>query len=160
MEATFGAGCFWHVEGAFSENKGLKTEVGYMGGDEKKYPNPSYEQVCSHESGYAEVVRLTFDSKKVDYGKLVKIFFELHDPTQYHRQGPDVGDQYRSVIFYYTLKQKELAEEILKSYQKKIKKKIVTEIVKAGKFFRAEGYHQKYFKKHPLLCKITNIFGK
>ncbi len=158
--ATFGAGCFWHVEEAFNKISGVvKTEVGYMGGNEKKYPNPTYEQVCSDESGFAEVVHVKFDPQKVSYEKLVDAFFRSHDPTQFHKQGPDVGSQYRSVIFYHNEEQKKLAEKSLKKYQSMINKKIVTKIAKAGKFFRAEDYHQKYFEKHPLVCKVTNLFG-
>ncbi len=160
MEATFGAGCFWHVEEVFSKINGVKTEVGYMGGNEKKCPNPSYEDVCSGGFGYAEVVHLEFNPKEVSYKDLVETFFKSHDPTQFHRQGPDIGSQYRSVIFYYNEKQKKVAEESLKKFQSMTKKKIVTEITKAGKFFRAEEYHQEYFKKHPIACRIINIFGK
>ena len=104
-------------------------------------------------------MHLNFDPKKVSYAKLLEAFFPIHDPTQFHKQGPDVGSQYRSVIFYYNDGQKREAEKALKEFQEKTKKKIVTEIVKSGKFIRAEEYHQKYFKKHPLVCKITNIFG-
>jgi len=158
-EACFGAGCFWHVEEVFSKVSGVETQVGYMGGNEKKFSNPSYEDVCGEDSGFAEVVHLKFDPKKVSYAKLLEAFFTIHDPTQFHKQGPDVGSQYRSVIFYYNDGQKREAEKALKEFQEKTKKKIVTEIVKSGKFIRAEEYHQKYFKKHPLVCKITNIFG-
>lgn len=159
-EACFGAGCFWHVEEAFSKLQGVETQVGYMGGNEKNFPNPSYGDVCSDKSGFAEVVKLNFDSNKVSYEKLLKTFFTIHDPTQYHKQGPDVGSQYRSVIFYYNDKQRKEAEKLLKEFQSKTRKKIVTEIVKAGKFVIAEDYHQKYFKKHPIVCMITNIFKK
>jgi len=159
-EATFGAGCFWHVEAEFSKLKWVKVESGYMGGNEKKFPNPSYKDVCGGDTGFAEVIHLVFDSKKISYEKLLEIFFTIHDPTQFHRQGPDVGSQYRSVIFYYHKKQKQLAEKVLGDFQKKTDKRIVTEIVKAGKFVRAEEYHQKYFKKHPVVCRIMNIFKK
>lgn len=159
-EACFGAGCFWHVEEVFSKFQGVETQVGYMGGNEEKFPNPSYEDVCSNESGFAEAVHLEFDPTKTSYAKLLNTFFTIHDPTQYHKQGPDVGSQYRSVIFYYDERQKKEAEKVMKDFQKKTGKKIVTEIVKAGKFVRAEEHHQKYFKKHPLACRITNIFGE
>lgn len=158
-EACFAAGCFWHIEEVFSKTSGVvETEVGFIGGNEKKFPNPSYEDVSSDETGYAESVHLKFDSKKVSYEKLLKIFFESHDPTQYHKQGPDIGSQYRSVIFYYDLEQKKIAHKVRDEYQKKTAKKIVTEVVKAGKFVRAEEYHQKYFENHPVVCRIMNIF--
>lgn len=160
-EACFGAGCFWHVEEAFSKIKGVvETQVGFMGGNEKKFNSPSYKQVCSGDTGFAEVVHLKFDSKKISYEKLLEVFFTLHDPTQFHKQGPDIGSQYRSVIFYYNVGQETLARKILEKFQKKTKKKIVTEIVKAGKFTRAEEVHQKYFEKHPLVCRVMNIFSK
>ena len=160
-KATFGAGCFWHVEEVFFKTKGVvETEVGFRGGDEKGFLNPSYKDVCEGNTGYAEVVHLKFDDKKISYSDLLKIFFTSHDPTQFYKQGPDIGGQYRSVIFYYTPEQKKIADKTKKDYQKKTKEKIVTEIVKAGKFVRAEKHHQKYFKKHPLVCRINNIFGK
>ncbi len=132
------------------------AEVEFMGG---KGEETSYNEVCSGNTGYAEVVHLKFDSKKISYEKLLKIFFTSHDPTQFHKQGPDIGSQYRSVIFYYNLNQRKLAEKIKAEYQNKIKKEIVTEVVEAPKFVRAEEYHQKYFEKHPLVCKVMNIFG-
>ncbi len=149
-KACFGAGCFWGVELLFSKTEGvLSAKSGYMGGDEGKYPNPSYEQVCSDETGYAEVVEVKFDSDKIKYKDLVKIFFENHNPTTLNRQGPDYGSQYRSVIFYYDNSQKEIAEKIKADYQKMIGKErtIVTQISKAGTFFEAEEYHQKYLEK-------------
>ena len=159
-EATFGAGCFWHVEEIFFKTKGVvETEVGFMGGDEKRFPNPSYKDVCEENTGYAEVVHLKFDDKKISYPDLLKIFFTSHDPTQFHKQGPDIGSQYRGVIFYYNPEQKKIADKIKKDYQKKTREKIVTEIVRAGRFVRAEEEHQKYFKKHPVYCRIVNLFG-
>ena len=147
--ATFAAGCFWGVEQTFSKIPGvIKTRVGYMGGDEKKYPNPSYKLVCTDKTGHAEVVYIEFDSAKVSYQDLLKVFWENHDPTTLNRQGPDVGTQYRSVIFYYNEKQKREAEESLKKEQKRLGKvKIVTVIVPAMHFFEAEEYHQKYLEK-------------
>lgn len=148
--ACFGAGCFWGVELLFSKTEGIiSTKVGYMGGNEGKYPNPNYEEVCTDETGYAEVVEIRYDSDKIDYKDILKIFFENHNPTTLNRQGHDFGTQYRSVIFYYDDEQKKLAEKIKKEYQKIIGKEreIVTQIVKASKFYPAEEYHQKYLEK-------------
>lgn len=151
--AIFGMGCFWQSEVAFSGVKGvLKTEVGYMGGDES-HEKVSYEEVCTDETGHAEVVRVEFDPTIVSYSDLLEIFWKNHDPTQMNRQGVDVGTQYRSAIFYSNEAQKKIAEEFLKKEQKKLgKKKIATSIVKARKFYRAEEYHQKYHEKHGGVC--------
>lgn len=147
-KATFGAGCFWHVEEAFREIKGvLKTEVGYIGG---KMKNPKYEDVCTDETGHAEVVQVEFDPVIVPYDKLLKVFWTIHDPTQKNKQGPDEGTQYRSAIFYHSEEQKKTAEKSLKEEQKKHKEKIATEITKAGEFYKAEEYHQKYLMKRGL----------
>lgn len=144
-QATFGAGCFWHVEEAFMKIKGVKdTAVGFAGGT---VPEPSYELVCQGQTGHAEVVHLKYDPKVVSYDELLDVFWKIHDPTQLNRQGPDVGAQYRSVIFYYNDEQKAMAEKSLAKQQKKLKKKIVTQLEPASKFFKAEEYHQKYFKK-------------
>ena len=150
--ATFGAGCFWHVELEFSKLKGvLKTEVGYMGGRTK---NPRYKDVCTGETGHAEVTQITYDPSKIRYEKLLEKFWEIHDPTQKDRQGPDIGNQYRSAIFYHTEEQKKEAEKS-RMNQNKIGKKIVTEILPAGEFYRAEEYHQKYLEKGGLsACPI------
>jgi len=148
--ACFGAGCFWGVELLFSKTKGvISTKAGYMGGDEKKYPNPNYEEVCTDETGYAEVVEIKYDSDKIGYEDLLKIFFENHNPTILNRQGPDLGTQYRSVVFFYDNEQEKLAEKIKKEYQKMIgnEKVIVTQIIRASKFYPAEEYHQKYLEK-------------
>ena len=148
--ACFGAGCFWGVELLFSKTKGvISTKAGYMGGDEKKYPNPNYEEVCTDETGYAEVVEIKYDSDKIGYEDLLKIFFENHNPTTLNRQGPDLGTQYRSVVFFYDNEQEKLAEKIKKEYQKMIgnEKVIVTQIIRASKFYPAEEYHQKYLEK-------------
>jgi peptide-methionine (S)-S-oxide reductase len=145
--ATFAAGCFWGVQSLFDEVKGVvKTLVGYTGGHAK---NPTYEQVCSDKTGHAEAVQIEFDPDIVSYDNLLKIFWENHDPTTYHRQGSDVGSQYRSAIFYNNDKQKELAEKSKADLDKskKYKDKIVTEIIKAGEFYPAEEYHQKYSQK-------------
>lgn len=147
-KATFGAGCFWGVQLLFSEVKGVTdTFVGYMGGDES-FKKLTYEQVCSDKTGHAEVVQITFDSEKINYKELLKVFWENHDPTTLNRQGPDFGTQYRSAIFYHNEKQRKEALESKEEFQKNLgKKKIVTEIVKAGKFYKAEEYHQSYLKK-------------
>jgi len=152
-KATFGAGCFWGVEAAFRQVKGvLKTAVGYMGG---KLNNPTYEDVCTDNTGHAEVVEITYDQKKVPYGKLLEVFWKNHDPTQLNRQGPDVGTQYRSVIFYHSNEQKEKAMKSMKEEQKKYKKQIMTEIFPASTFFLAEDYHQQYLEKRGLsTCRI------
>ncbi len=144
-KATFAAGCFWHVEEAFRTITGvLKTEVGYTGGKMKK---PTYEDVCSDETGHAEAVQVEFDPAIVTYEKLLEVFWAIHDPTQKNRQGPDEGTQYRSAIFYHTEEQKKTAEKSLKEEQKERKQKIATEITKAGTFYKAEEYHQKYLAK-------------
>lgn len=147
-KATFGAGCFWHVEEDFRKMKGvIKTTVGYMGGTLK---NPSYENVSTDKTGHVEVCQVEFDPEKISYEKLLDQFWEIHDPTQVDRQGPDVGTNYRSVIFYYNEKQKKIALESKEKQQNKTDGKIVTEIVKAGKFYEAEEYHQKYLMKKGL----------
>jgi peptide-methionine (S)-S-oxide reductase len=144
-KAMFGAGCFWGVEEKFRVLKRVKkTEVGYAGGDVE---NATYKQVCSGKTGHAEVVLIEFDSKKISFGELLEKFWEIHNPTTRNRQGWDIGSQYRSVIFYFNEKQKKEAEESLKKQEKKIGKKIVTEIVKVGLYCKAEGYHQKYVLK-------------
>ncbi len=146
--ATFGAGCFWGAESLFLELKGvISTSVGYMGGDEN-YKNLSYEEVCTDKTGHAEVVQVIYDPEKIQYKKLLEIFWNNHDPTTLDRQGPDMGRQYRSVIFYYTEEQRKEAIKSKEEFQKKLgKTKVVTEIVKSGKFYKAEEYHQQYYKK-------------
>ena len=146
--ATFAAGCFWHVEEAFRTLKGVtKTAVGYMGGAMK---NPTYEQVCTDETGHAEVCQVEYDEKQISFKELLNAFWKCHNPTQKNRQGPDVGTQYRSAIFYHSEQQKKEAQESLKEEQKKYDEKIATEIVKAGTFYPAEDYHQKYLMKKGL----------
>lgn len=151
--ATFAAGCFWGVEAAFRQIKGVKsTKVGYTGGQMEK---PTYEDVCTDETGHAEAVEVTFDPKKVPYEKLLDVFWSNHNPTQGNRQGPDVGTQYRSAVFYHNTKQKELAMKSLQEQQKKFDKKITTEIKPAEKFYAAEDYHQQYLEKRGLsTCHI------
>ncbi len=153
-EATFAAGCFWGVEDVFSKAKGvLSTLVGYSGGSEK-YSNPSYELVSSDKTGHAEAVRVSFDPEVLSYESLLEIFWEIHDPTSLNRQGPDVGSQYRSAIFYHDEDQKKAALASKERWEKKLGgRPIVTEIVKAGPFYPAEEYHQQYYKKHPDLAK-------
>ena len=143
---VFGAGCFWAIEFAFSKLKGvIKTTVGFMGGNTS---NPSYEQVCSDKTGHTEVVLVEFNPKKISFESLLTEFWKMHNPTQLNRQGPDIGVQYRSVIFYFNEKQKKAAEKSLKEHQKKFKEKIVTAIEPAKEFFEAEEYHQKYYEKN------------
>lgn len=150
MKAIFGAGCFWHVQFAFDKLGGvIKTTVGYSGGNKE---NPSYEDVCSGTTEHVEVVLVEYDENKIDYNELLDAFFKMHDPTQHNMQGPDIGIQYRSVIFYFDEKQKELAENKIKEKQKNYVEIIATKVEKAQKFYSAEEYHQKYFIKHGKVC--------
>ncbi len=147
-KATFAAGCFWHVEEAFRHLPGvLSTTVGYTGGTLK---NPTYEDVCTDKTGHAEAVELTYDPKKITYEQLLNVFWDIHDPTTKNKQGPDVGTQYRSAIFYHSSKQKKTAEQSKKDLEQsgKYKKKIVTEITQASMFYPAEEYHQQYLEKN------------
>lgn len=146
--ATFGAGCFWGIEEVFSKVPGvISTEVGYSGGYTK---NPTYKDVCTDKTGHAEVVQIKYDPGNVSYEKLLEIFWEIHDPTILNRQGPDIGSQYRSVIFFYTPEQERIAKDSKEKLEnlKRYKNKIVTEITLASEFYRAEEYHQKYLEKH------------
>lgn len=148
--ATFGAGCFWGVEATFRQMAGVKaTAVGYMGGKTK---NPTYEDVCTDESGHAEVVQVEYDPSLVTYEALLKVFWENHNPTTLNRQGPDEGSQYRSAVFYHTPEQKTEAEasKALLEKHRVFKNPIVTEIVAAKDFWRAEEYHQQYLEKRGL----------
>jgi peptide-methionine (S)-S-oxide reductase len=155
QKATFGAGCFWGGEAAFSRVHGvLSTAVGYMGGTLK---NPTYKDVCTDETGHAEVVQVEYDPSKVSYDDLLKLFWEIHDPTTLNRQGPDVGTQYRSVIFFHTPEQEAAAS----AYKEKLQpsgvynRPMVTGIAPASEFYRAEEYHQQYFDKRGLThCTI------
>jgi methionine-S-sulfoxide reductase len=143
--AIFAAGCFWGTQAYFDEVPGVvATTVGYIGGHT---PNPTYEQVCTHATGHAEACRITFDPHAISYRDMVRQFFRMHDPTQTDGQGPDIGDNYRSAIFYTTDEQREIAEEVKVKAQPAFKKPIVTEITKAGEFYPAEQYHQKFFQK-------------
>lgn len=146
-KATFGAGCFWGVQAAFDKIKGItKTTVGYMGGD---LDNPTYEDVCTDKTGHAEVCQVEFDTSEISYEDLLKVFWEIHNPTQLNRQGPDTGTQYRSVIFYHNEKQKKAAEKSKNELEKsgKFDRPIVTEITEAKNFWKAEENHQKYLEK-------------
>lgn len=150
--ATFAAGCFWGVEETFRKTKGVvSTMAGYTGG---KMKNPSYEDVCSDETGHAEAVQIEFDPKKVSYEKLLDIFWQNHNPTQLNRQGPDIGTQYRSAVLYHNEKQKEAALKSKEALEKskKYSKPIVTEILPAADFYKAEEYHQKYKQKQSFCC--------
>lgn len=145
-KATFAAGCFWCVEAVFQRLKGVKSVVsGYTGGTK---PNPTYEEVCSGSTGHAETAQITFNPKQISYGKLLDVFWKAHDPTQLNRQGPDVGEQYRSAIFYHDEKQKKLAEKSKAEEQKNFDKPIVTEIKPLTKFYKAEDYHQNYYSNN------------
>jgi peptide-methionine (S)-S-oxide reductase len=149
-KATFGAGCFWHVQEAFRHLKGVtSTTVVYMGGTLK---NPTYEDVCIDKTGHAEVVEILYHPETISYEELLNVFWDIHDPTTKNRQGPDIVTQYRSVIFYHTLEQKTMAESSKKNLEqsRKYKKKIVTEITEATPFYPAEEYHQQYLAKHGL----------
>lgn len=144
-QAIFAGGCFWGVQYYLDQIPGVKqTLVGYTGGETE---NPTYEEVCSQTTGHAEAVWVEFDPKQVSYEKLVRHFFRLHDPTQLNRQGPDIGTNYRSAIFYLNEAQRDSAEKVQKRIQKELKKEIVTLVVPAGPFYRAEDYHQKYAER-------------
>ena len=151
--ATFGAGCFWGVEAAFRQVKGVvSTAVGYSGGH---FPNATYKDVCSGKTGHAEVVQVEYDPAQVSYDDLLKVFWENHDPTTLNRQGPDVGAQYRSAIFFHTPQQEAAAKASKEKMQAGYKNKIVTEITPASEFYRAEDYHQQYLEKRGLAhCSI------
>ena len=149
-KAMFGAGCFWGVETTFRNVQGVKdVAVGYAGGTKE---NPTYEDVCSDETGHAEVVHVEFDPAKVSYEQLLHTFFANHNPTTLNRQGPDVGTQYRSVIFYYTPEQKTAAEKAKSELDAsgRFRQPIVTQIEPAPAFYRAEEYHQRYLEKRGL----------
>ena len=149
MKATFAAGCFWHVEEIFRKTSGVKsTQVGYSDGVTK---NPTYEDVCADTTGHAEAVEVDYDPQEVSYEELLKIFWNNHNPTTLNRQGPDVGKQYRSAVFFHTSEQKkaaiEMKEKLNPIAREKFQSDIVTEIKPASDFYRAEEYHQQYFAK-------------
>ncbi len=144
--AVLALGCFWGPEKKFGKIEGIvETEVGYCGG---KMPNVTYKEVCSGETGHAEVVKLTFDSKKISYEKILEYFFEFHDPTTLDKQGPDIGTQYRSEIFYINDEQKKISYSVLDKLNKKFNSKIVTKISENKNYTKAEDYHQKYLEKN------------
>jgi peptide-methionine (S)-S-oxide reductase len=144
-KATFGAGCFWGVEAAFRQLEGVtQTRVGYTGGHTE---NPTYEDVCSHTTGHAEVVEVTYDDEQLSYDDLLNVFWGKHDPTQLNRQGWDIGDQYRSVVFFHDDEQQEAAQRSKAEEQTRHSQPVVTQIEPAQAFFEAEDYHQQYLEK-------------
>ena len=148
--ATFGAGCFWGVEVAFRQVPGVKDAlVGYLGGT---LANPTYKDVCTGKTGHAEVVQVRYDPSEVNYDRLLDVFWENHNPTTLNRQGPDVGAQYRSAVFYHTPEQKRAAEESKSRLEAsgKLRRPVVTEITAASSFYPAEDYHQRYLEKRGL----------
>jgi len=151
--AIFAAGCFWGVEAVFRKLKGvIDTEVGYTGGHTQ---NPTYQEVCTDTTGHAEAVKVTFDPEITTYEELLNTFWETHDPTTVNRQGPDVGSQYRSAIFYQDEQQRQTAEKSKIAHQKKLDRPIVTEVIPAATFYPAEDYHQRYFEKNgPTGCQL------
>ena len=158
-KATFGAGCFWGVEAAFRQIEGVtRTRVGYTGGT---LDNPTYEDVCSHTTGHAEVVEVTYDPERVSYDELLEVFWRKHDPTQLNRQGWDIGDQYRSVVFFYDGGQQEAALQSKAREQSNRPAPIVTQIEPAETFYEAEDYHQQYLEKRgrssctPALARVS-----
>lgn len=153
-KATFGAGCFWGVEEAFRKLRGVKeTMVGYSGGH---LANPTYKEVCTDKTGHAEVVQIEFDPAEISYEELLKVFFRIHDPTTLNQQGPDIGSQYRSVIFYHSNDQQETARRFVKELDRSARydEPIVTEILPAGPFYKAEEYHQRYHEKNGGSCSF------
>jgi peptide-methionine (S)-S-oxide reductase len=153
----FGAGCFWGVEAAFRRTQGVTgTKVGYAGGG---VDNPTYEQVCSDTTGHAEVVEVTYDDEQVPYEQLLTIFWLEHDPTQLNRQGPDVGSQYRSVIFVHDEEQRAAAEASREAVQARFTRPVVTKIEDAPPFWEAEDYHQQYLEKRGLSSCTPRLAG-
>ncbi|HEX2076391.1 MAG TPA: peptide-methionine (S)-S-oxide reductase MsrA [Longimicrobium sp.] len=155
--ATLGGGCFWCIEAVFQDLRGVESVVsGYAGGHTR---NPTYEAVCSGTTGHAEVVQVTFDPAEVSYREVLEVFFTVHDPTTLNRQGADVGTQYRSVVFYHSDEQRETAREVIRDLEAERvwDSPIVTQVVPFTEFYRAEGYHQDYFKRNPRqpYCQIV-----
>lgn len=152
QKATFAAGCFWGVEHRFRQMPGVLDAVsGYIGGHKDK---PAYKEVCRGETGHAEAVEITFDPRVITYETLLTAFWAMHDPTQLNRQGPDIGTQYRSAVFYHDEAQKEAALRIKDSLKEKFPKPVVTEIVPAAPFWPAEDYHQRYIEKNGGVCHL------
>jgi peptide-methionine (S)-S-oxide reductase len=152
--ATFGGGCFWCVEAAFEELRGVeRVTSGYAGGDVE---DPTYEQVCRGDTGHAEVVQVAYDPEAVSYADLLEVFFAVHDPTTEDRQGPDVGSQYRSILLYHDDDQRERAEAFLAELDEEYEDPVVTEIEPLDVFYEAEEYHQDYFEKNPqdAYCRV------
>lgn len=150
MKATFAAGCFWHVEDLLSKTKGvISTKVGYTGG---QLPNPTYEEVCTDRTGHAEAVEVEYNPEEISFEELVNVFWNNHNPTTLNKQGPDVGIQYRSAIFYHSEEQRQIAEKSKQDLDSsnQYENPIVTEILPAPIFYNAEEYHQKYFQKNGL----------
>jgi len=153
-EIVLGGGCFWCIEAAFKEVEGVKTVTsGYAGGHTE---NPSYREVCSGNTGHAEVVKLDYDSATLDLERLLELFFKVHNPTTKNREGPDIGSQYRSIILYQNQKQKKQIETFIEKLQEEHEKEIVTEVQELTRFYQAEEKHQDYFEKNPkdTYCKI------
>lgn len=156
-KATLGGGCFWCVEAVYERFQGVKSVVsGYAGG---KVPNPTYKQICGGDTGHAEVIQIEFDPTKISYSQILEIFWAAHDPTTLNRQGADVGTQYRSTIMYHSEAQKKAAEESKKKAQEQFKSPIVTEIVPISIFYKAEEYHQDYFKNNPNQPYCAAVIG-
>ena len=169
--ATIGGGCFWCIEAVFSKLRGIKSAIsGFAGGQLK---NPTYRDVITGRTGHAEVVQISFDPSEISFGEILKIFFHVHDPTTPNRQGADVGTQYRSVVFYHNKQQEKIAQEIISEIESSglWKDPIVTEILPITDFYKAEEYHQNYYRKNPnqpyctfviepKLKKLSKFFNK
>lgn len=157
--ATLAGGCFWCLEAVYDQIKGVQSvESGYIGGQTS---SPTYEAVCSGRTGHAEAVRITFDPAVITYRELLEVFFVTHDPTTLNRQGHDVGSQYRSAIFFHTLEQKQIAEEVMAAATKEqlYPNSLVTEVTPAGQWYEAEPYHQEYFARNPFQGYCTAVVG-
>lgn len=166
--ATLGGGCFWCLEAVYQELKGIEqVESGYTGG---QVPNPTYAQVCEGKTGHAEVIRLTYDPAVISYREILEVFFTIHDPTTLNRQGNDVGTQYRSVIYYHSPEQEETAKQVIAEMANVWDAPLVTELSPAGVYYKAETYHQNYYRENPLqgycafvvapkLSKFRQTFG-
>jgi peptide-methionine (S)-S-oxide reductase len=155
QKATFGAGCFWGVEAAFRQVPGVvNVTVGYTGGDKA---NPTYGEVWSLTTGHAEVAQVEFDPDQLSYEKLLDVFWQIHDPTTLNRQGPDIGDQYRSAIYFHSPEQEKAALASRDNVQPEFSRPIVTEIIEAPEFWPAEDYHQRYFERHGVACHVPRL---